>query len=70
MADDSNNKEPIEGEAVRLHELRIVSFLNDQGDEVVDWHWVDDNPPAISQAVGLLEMTKLLMIDETGAQDR
>lgn len=59
----------IEGESVRLHELRIVHFLNAEGEEVVDWNWLEDTAPALATAVGLLELTKLLMIDETPPSD-
>jgi len=51
--------------ALKLHELNLVVYLNDEGMECFWWDWVDGESPSISHAVGLIEMLKLHMLEVT-----
>ena len=50
--------------AFELHRLTIVSYVNEAGEEVVGFGWANEGSPSVSQTVGLLEITKHIVLSE------
>lgn len=54
------DEERPDNEAMRLHELHVISYLDENGEQFTTYKWVGDEPSYI-HAIGMLESAKLAM---------